>query len=157
MEARAALKHQIILSCLDQYMQTVKQSRPWSGLGITPKIIKILTKLFCTSGPNLVIGWWVIMWTNLKPRIGWNLTLKWNLTFQVKVNHSRNNRDLDQGALHLWSKFGNPNLNGSQVTTQTNLWSTDTQTDGHTDEGDDNTLRPKLALHKHYLQRREYS
>ena len=31
----------------------------------------------------------------------------------------QNNRDLNQVVLHLWSKFGDPNLNGSRVIAQT--------------------------------------
>ena len=43
----------------------------------------------------------------------------------------QNNRGLNQGALHLWSKFGYPSLNGWWVIAQTNLV-TDGQTDGQT-------------------------
>ena len=54
-----------------------------------------------------------------------------------------------------------PNLviltwNGSQVIMQTTFWSIDTQMDGHTEAGDDNTQKPKLALHQNYLKRKEY-
>ena len=41
-----------------------------------------------------------------------NLTFKLNLTLKVKAKCPQNNRDLNQCILHLWSKFGNPNLNG---------------------------------------------
>ena len=51
-------------------VRTVKRSRDH------PKTIEVLTKSFYTSGPNFVIRWAVITLTNLKPRIGWNLTLK---------------------------------------------------------------------------------
>ena len=38
------------------------------------------------------------------------------------------NRDLNQGVLHFWSKFGDSCLSGWQVITRTNLWLTDTHT-----------------------------
>ena len=53
----------------------------------------------------------------------------------------QNNRALNQGLLHLWSKFGDPSLNGWWVIARTNSWLTDTQTHA----GNDNTRRPKLA------------
>ena len=87
-----------------------------------------------------------------KFKMGWILTLKLNLTLKVKVNCPPNNRDLNQGLLHLWSKFGDPSLNGSQVIARTSKWLTHRQTDRHThthtDAGNDNTGRPKLASGK---------
>ena len=44
----------------------------------------------------------------------------------------QNNRDLNQGLLHLWSKFGDPSLNGSRVIARTSKWLTHRQTDTHT-------------------------
>ena len=66
----------------------------------------------------------------------------------VKVNHPQNNRDLYQGLLHLWSKFGDPSLNGWRVIARTSSWLTHRRTDTQTDAGNDNTRRPKLALGK---------
>ena len=63
----------------------------------TPKIIGILTKIFCTPDPNLVI----LAWTG--DELSQILTLKLNLTLKVKVNHPQNDMDLQQGLLHLWS------------------------------------------------------
>ena len=40
----------------------------------------------------------------------------------------QNNRALNQGLLHLWSKFGDPSLNGWWVIARTNSWLTDTRT-----------------------------
>ena len=62
-----------------------------------------------------------------------------------------NKRDLIQGLLHLWSKFGDPSLNGWWVIARTNLV-TDGRTDWRTDAGNDNTRRPKLALGKKDLE-----
>ena len=79
-----------------------------------------------------------------------------NLTLKVKVNCPQNNRDLNQSLLHLWSKFGDPSLNGSQVIAWTSKWLTHrlTHTRGHkhthTDTGNDNTRRPKLASGKNW-------
>ena len=41
---------------------------------------------------------------------GVNLTLECNMTLKVTINCP--NRDLNQGFLHLWSKFDDPSLNG---------------------------------------------
>ena len=54
----------------------------------TPKTVEILTKVFCTSGPNFV----VLAWTGDElsrgqAQNGEILTLKLNLTLKVKVNH----------------------------------------------------------------------
>ena len=59
----------------------------------------------------------------------------------------QNNRDLNQGLLHLWSKFGDPSLNGWWIIARTSSWLTDpqTHTHTHTHAGNDNTRRPKLA------------
>ena len=44
----------------------------------------------------------------------------------------KNNRDLNQGVLHFWSKFGDCSLSGWQVIVRTNWWLTDTHTHIHT-------------------------
>ena len=58
--------------------------------------------------------------------------------------------DLNQVVLHLWSKVGDPSLNGSWIIMQTSKWLTLrlTHTQRHIDAGNDNTRRPKLALCK---------
>ena len=40
----------------------------------------------------------------------------------------QNKRDLNQGPLHIWSKFGDPSLNGSWVIARTCSWLTDRKT-----------------------------
>ena len=59
-----------------------------------------------------------------------NRILKIRLIWHVKLNQSQNNRDLHQGILHLWSKFGGSSVNGWRVTLRTSsqwgkfwLWS----------------------------------
>ena len=42
------------------------------------------------------------------------------------------NRNLNQGLLHLWCKFGDPSLTGWWIIVQTNSWLTDTPTHTHT-------------------------
>ena len=44
----------------------------------------------------------------------------------------KNNRDLNQGLFHLWSKFGDSSLNGWWVIARTSLWLTDRHTHTHT-------------------------
>ena len=118
------------------------------GHGQLPhKTTGILTKVFRTSGPNLVILAWMggELWRGQAQN-------GVNLDFQVKIWPWRsrsispqNNRDLNQGPLHLWSKFGDPSLNGSRVIARTRKWLTHRQTNTHTDAGNDNTRKPKLA------------
>ena len=105
---------------------------PWRSRSIAPKTIRILTKVFCTSGPNLVILAWMDgeLWCGQAQN-------GVNLDFQVKFDlegqgRSVHNRDLNQGLLHLCSKFGDPSLNGSRVIARTSKWLTHTQTDAHT-------------------------
>ena len=50
------------------------------------------------------------------------MTLKLNFTLKVKVNHPQKHEDLDQGLLHIWSKFGDPSLNGWWVIMRTSPW-----------------------------------
>ena len=47
------------------------------------------------------------------------VTFKLNFTLKVKANPLKLYRNLDQIVLHLWSIFGDPGLNGSQVITRT--------------------------------------
>ena len=44
----------------------------------------------------------------------------------------QNNRDLNQGLLHLWCKFGDPSLNGCWVIARTSKWLPHGRTDGRT-------------------------
>ena len=60
----------------------------------------------------------------------------------------QNNRDLNQGLLHLWSKFGDPSWNGWWVIARTSSWLKHGRTHRQTDTGNDNTRRPKLASGK---------
>ena len=69
------------------------------------------------GGPSLN-GWWVMVQRNSK----WG---KFGLSYQIWPWRSRsitpqNNRDLNQGILHLWTKFGDPHLNWSRVMARTN-------------------------------------
>ena len=47
------------------------------------------------------------------------LSFEFKFTLKVKANPLKLYRDLDQIVLRLWSIFGDPGLNGSQVITQT--------------------------------------
>ena len=59
----------------------------------------------------------------------------------------QNDKDLNQGLLHLLSKFGDPSLNGWWDIMRTNL-----VTDRQMDAGKDNTRRPILASGKNCTQ-----
>ena len=142
------------------------KSSIWSGFEIknwiedqfqsSPKLVRIWTVLRCISVPNLEIVTSIggESWHG-QAQNGVNFDLEFNLTLKVKFNHPQNNRDLNQGLLHLWSKFGDPSLNGWWVIARTSKCLPHTQTDGRThrqtDAGNDNTRRPKLASGKNLL------
>ena len=77
-------------------------------------------------GPNLVILFY-------HEWMGWIWILRLNLTLKFRLIILQNNRDLNQGTLHLWSKFGDPSLNGSRVMawTSKSLTYIQTDTDAH--------------------------
>ena len=56
----------------------------------------------------------------------------------------QNNRDLNQGLLHLWFKFGDPSLNGCWVIVRTNLM-TDRRTQATTISGGQHWPRVKSS------------
>ena len=55
-----------------------------------------------------------------------------NFDFEVESITPQNNKDLNQVPLHLWSKFGDPSLNGWWVIARTSSWLRHGRTDGHT-------------------------
>ena len=117
----------------------------WSS----PKLIRILTVLRYILGPNLGIL------TSIGGELscgqaqnGVNFYFKFNLIFKVKVNELQNNRDLNQCALHFWSKSGDSSVNGWQVIAEKLGVEAHTGTQTQTDAGNDNTRRPKLASGK---------
>ena len=99
-----------------------------------PKLIGILTQVFCTFSPNLVI----LAWTGdeLSCRQAQNgVTFDFEVEFDLEGQSQsppQNNSDINQGLLHLWSKFGDPSLNGWWVIARTSKWLPHTRTDGRT-------------------------
>ena len=112
---------------------------PWRSRSIAPpKTIGILTNVFCTSGRSLVILAWMVdeLWCGQAQNgVNFDFHIKFDLEGQDRLpphpphpphtptptpTHP-NNRDLNQGILHLWSKFGDPSLNGWWVIAWTNL------------------------------------
>ena len=89
--------------------------------------------------------WWLFARTSSKWGKFWLLSWIWPWSSRSIVQ--KNNRDLNQGLLHLWSKFGDSSLNGWWVIARTSWWLTDRHTHTHTH---DNTRRPKLASGKNY-------
>ena len=71
--------------------------------------------------------------------------------WRSRSNIPQNNRDLNQGLLHLWCKFGDPSWKGWWVIAWTSSWLTHGRTHRQTDAGNDNTWRPKLASGKNTL------
>ena len=78
------------------------------------------------GGPSLN-GWWVIGRTSSK----WGKFLLRSLIWPWRLRSitPQNHRDLNWGVLHLWFKFGDPSLNGSQVIARTSKWLTHGRTD----------------------------
>ena len=132
----------------------LNQIWPWRSRSIATQNNRDLNQaifhLWSKFGDPSLYGQWVMVRTSSKLGEFWLLSLIW--PWRSWSIAPQNNRDLNQGLLHLWSKFGDPSLNGSQVIAQTSKWLTHTQTDRqthtHTDAGNDNTRRPKLASGK---------
>ena len=146
-----------------QRMETVKQSGPCNSLStdgslvvvwwlcissrikpensylilklssIDSKILGILTKVLCTSGPNLVILAWMggELWGKAQNGARLDFQVKFDLEGQGRS--VQKNRDLNRGLLHIWSKFGDPSLNRPRVIVRTSKWLTHTHT--QTDRG----------------------
>ena len=102
-----------VYKCM-QSTETMKHSGLWSSLG--------------THG-SLVVMWW--LYIPGSGEIG-NLIFKLYLTLKILVNCPLNNRDFNQGILHLCSKVGDPSLKGSWVITWTSKWLTHKLTHTHT-------------------------
>ena len=84
----------------------------------TPIIMRILIKVFCSSGPYLVI----LAGTGDELSCG-QAQNGVNFDFEGQgQSPPHNNRDLNQGLLHLWSKFGYPSLKGWRVIARTSKW-----------------------------------
>ena len=87
-----------------------------------------------------------------------NSTFKFNFILKVKVDtppppppkkKQKKKTEFNQGILHLCSKFGDSSFNGRWVIMWTSKW----LIHRHTDAGDDNTRRPKLASGKNSTER----
>ena len=74
--------------------------------------------------------WWLFARTSSKWGKFWLLSSIWPWSSRSIV--PKNNRDLNQGLLHLWSKFGDSSLNGWWVIARTSWWLTDRHTHTHT-------------------------
>ena len=90
----------------------------------TPKTTRILNKVFCAPGPNLVILAWTV---NDSLRGQYNKCCKFYLgslfwPWSSRSITSKTNRNLNQGLLHIWSKFCNPSFNEWWVIAGTSSW-----------------------------------
>ena len=95
----------------------------------TPRTIKILTKVFCTAGPNLVVlAWTGYELSQAQNGVNFDFEDKFDLEGRRSITplppprkkkNKKNNRDRKQGLLHLWSKFGDPSWNGWWVIART--------------------------------------
>ena len=78
-----------------------------------------------------------------KLKMGYILTLKFNLALNIKVDFPQNNRNPNKGVLHVWLKFWWLQIE------QVYCYHSEKQViNTHTETGNDNTRRPKLASGK---------
>ena len=75
--------------------------------------------------------WWVMAWTSSKWGKFWLWSSIWPWRSRSIV--PQNNRDLNQGLLHLWFKFGDPSWKGWWVIARTSSWLTHGRTHTQTD------------------------
>ena len=120
-----------------------------------PKLIGILTQVFCTFGPNLVI----LAWTGdeLTCRQAQNgVTFDFEVKFDLKSQGQSLHKTIGILTKVKFYTYG-PNLvilawTGDELSRgQAHDWRTDGGTDTQTDAGNDNTRRPKLASGKNRL------
>ena len=102
---------------------------------MNPKINRNLNSgilhLWPKFGDPSLTRWWVIVPTSSKWGNFW-FEVKFDLEGQGQ-SPPKNNRDLNQVRLHLWSKFVDPSLNGWWVIAHSSKCLPHTQTDGRTD------------------------
>ena len=86
-----------------------------------------------------MVIWWLCISSGVKPE---NLTLKVIFDQGSRSIAPQNNRHLNQGILHLWSKFGDSSLNGWQgwVSSGRNLF-----LPGHPEKSGRNLFLPVLS------------
>ena len=145
------------------------KSSIWSGFEIknwiedqfqsSPKLVGIWTVQRCIFVPNLeiVISIGGESWPGQAQNgINFDFEVKFDLEGQCQ-SPPKNNRVLNQGLSHLWSKFGDPCLNWWWVIARTSSWLTHGRTDTQTDAGNDNTRRPKLASGKNYHSKNAFA
>ena len=115
----------------------------------TPKTMRILTKVFCSSGLIFVVLAWTgdeLSHGQAQNLVNFDFEAKFDIegqsqppphphpgptTTTTTTTTPKNSRDFTQGLLHLWSKFGDPSFNWCWVIAWTNLV-TDGRTDGRT-------------------------
>ena len=117
----------------------------WSGFEIkkkwiddqfqsSPKLVRIWTVIRCIFVLNLEIV------TSIGGEL-WHAQNQNGVNFDFGVQFDLEGHDqsshktiglLNQGLLHLWSKFGDPSSNGWWVIARTNSWLMDTRTHTHT-------------------------
>ena len=125
------------------------QKLNWRSISIKPKIGRDLNSAkmhFCSKFGNCNFNWWWVMaCTNLKWGKFWLKGSIWPWRSQSMI--TQNNKALNQGLLHLCSKFGDPSLKQLMSYRMDKL-----VIDGHTDThtGNDNTRRTKLASGKNH-------
>ena len=115
----------------------------WISISIKPKIGRDLNSakmhFYSKFGNSNFNWWWVMAWTSSEWGKFWLWSSIWPWRSRSVI--PQNNRDLNQGLLHLWSKFGDPSLNGWWVIAQTS-WGL-THTHGHTHRQTQTTTIPE--------------
>ena len=103
------------------------QSTPPKNKDLNQGILHLWSKF---GGPSLK-GWWVIARTSSKWGKFW--LWSWIWPWRSRSITPKNIRDLNQGLLHLWSKFVDPSWNGKCLIGRTSSWLTHGRTHTHTD------------------------
>ena len=137
----------LLRSVYVQRVETLKQSGLWSSLGITLQNNRILTKLFCTSGPNLVILAWTDDELSHQKNSSSHLGKIWFWSWIWLDGQERLPLKTIGTLTKVFCAFG-PNLvilvwTGCELSRGRGCnW----HMDGHADTGNDNAGKPKLAL-----------
>ena len=117
---------------------------PWRSMSISTQnnrdLNQCILHLWSKFGDPSLNGWWVMVQTSSKWGKFWLWPSIW--PWRSRLIAPQNHRYLNQGVLHLWSKVGDPSLNGWWVIALTNLV-TDGRTGATTIPGGQNWPRVK--------------
>ena len=134
----------------------LSQIWPWRSRSIVPQNIKHLNQgilhLWSKFAYPSFHAWlqWGMSYGAEKLKWGKFRLLSWIWPWRSRSINPPNNTDLNQGLLHLRSKFGDPSLKGSWVIARTSWGLRHTPGHTQTDAGNQGLSQPKIFTHRQW-------